>query len=164
MNIKIAFYKGKGDWKNKLIRWWTKSPYSHAELVLPDGITWLSISPLLSSTVAAREKKVANDNSWDFIELGIDKEQYRIILDFFEDTKGQGYDWLGMLLSQFLPCKIKHKRRWYCSEWITYALRIANVIHWRIVKIYDRRDLSPGVLYSIAKEANERQNEQEETL
>lgn len=164
MNIKVAFYKGKGDWKNKLIRWWTKSPYSHAELVLPDDITWLSISPLLSSTVAAREKKTANSNSWDFIELGIEKEQYRIILDFFEDTKGQGYDWVGMLLSQFLPCKIKHKRRWYCSEWIAYALRIANVINWRVVRIYDRRDLSPGVLYSIIKEANERQEEQEEIL
>ena len=162
MNIKIAFYKGKGDWMNRLIRWWTKSPYSHAELVLPDGITWLSISPLLTSTVAAREKTTFSPGNWDFIELGINKEQYRIILDFFEETEGCRYDWIGMVLSQLMPCKIKHRERWYCSEWIAYALRIANVINWKIIKIYDRCDLSPGVLCNIIKEVEEQQREQQE--
>ena len=149
MNIKIAFYKGRGDWKNKIIRWWTKSPYSHAEMVLPDGVTWLSISPLLSSTVAAREKAAHNADNWDFLEIGIDKEQYRVILDFFEETEGCRYDWIGMIMSQLLPFNIKRKNKWYCSEWIAYALRIAGVINWRVIKIYDRCDLSPGVLHQI---------------
>ena len=54
MKIKVAFYKGRGNWKNKIIRWWTKSKYSHAELILPDEITWVSISPLLAGKVSAR--------------------------------------------------------------------------------------------------------------
>ena len=149
MKIKVAFYKGKGDYLNGVVRWWTKSIYSHAELVLPDGITWIGISPFLKSKVASRKKLIIDFAEWDFINLEITSEQLDIIMEFFEDTEGQRYDWLGMLLSQFLPCKIKHKKRWYCSEWIAYALRIACIFDWRIIKIYDRKDLSPAVLCDL---------------
>lgn len=153
MKIKIAFYKGEGNFINKIVRWWTKSIYSHAELVLPDNITWLGISPFLKSKVAVRQKLLVEYRDWDFIEINVTQEQISIIMEFFEYTKDQGYDWGGMLLSQFLPCKIKHKKRWYCSEWIAYALRISCVFDWRIIKIYDRKDLSPAVLYKLVKEA-----------
>jgi hypothetical protein len=149
VKIQIAFYKGEGDALNKIVRWWTKSIYSHAELVLPDGITYLGISPFLKSKVASRKKLLIDYSEWDVVDLQIAQEQLDIIMEFFEDTKGQGYDWVGMLLSQFLPCKIKHRERWYCSEWIAYALRIACVFDWRIIKIYDRKDLSPAVLYNL---------------
>ena len=149
MEIKVAFYKGKGDFLNGVVRWWTKSVYSHAELVLPDGYTWIGISPFLKSKVASRRKLLIDYSEWDFITLNVTKEQVDIIMEFFEDTEGQRYDWIGMLLSQFLPCKIKHKKRWYCSEWIAYALRIACVFDWRIIKIYDRKDLSPAILHNL---------------
>lgn len=149
MEIKIAFYKGKGDFLNGVVRWWTKSVYSHAELVLPDGYTWIGISPFLKSRVSSRKKIIIDYNEWDFITLNVTEEQANIIMEFFEDTEGQRYDWIGMLLSQFLPCKIKHKKRWYCSEWIAYALRIACVFDWRIIKIYDRKDLSPAILHNL---------------
>ena len=154
MYIKIAFYKGKGNFLNSIVRWWTGSTYSHAELVLPDGITWLGISPFLKSKVDARKKLLLNPGEWDFINIQITEEQLEIILEFLEDTKGCGYDWIGMLLSQFLPCKIKHKKRWYCSEWIAYALRIACVLDWRTIRIYDRKDLSPAVLYELVTSIN----------
>ena len=154
MYIKVAFYKGKGNFLNSIVRWWTGSIYSHAELILPDGITWLGISPFLKSKVDARKKLLLNPGDWDFIRIQITEEQLQIILEFLEDTKGQGYDWIGMLLSQFLPCKIKHKKRWYCSEWIAYALRIACVLDWRTVRIYDRKDLSPVVLYELVTSIN----------
>ena len=149
MNIKIAFYRGPGNLMNRFIRWWTKSPYSHAELVLSDGITWVGISPFLKSKVDSRKKLTVDYNEWSLISLKVTQEQLDIIMEFYEYTEGQGYDWIGMLLSQFLPCKIKHKKRWYCSEWIAYALRIACVIDWRTIKIYDRKDLSPAVLHDI---------------
>tara|TARA_Y100000593_G_scaffold93760_1_gene189926 strand:- start:2403 stop:2885 length:483 start_codon:yes stop_codon:yes gene_type:complete len=152
VKIKVAFYKGKGNWLNSIVRWWTKSKYSHAELVLPDDATWMGISPFLKSKVASRKKLLLEYNEWDFIELSVTQEQVDIILEFFEHTRGHGYDWLGMLLSQFLPCKIKHKKRWYCSEWIAYALRISCVFDWRIIKIYDRKDLSPAVLYNLVSD------------
>tara|TARA_R100001163_G_scaffold65809_1_gene65110 strand:- start:1518 stop:2006 length:489 start_codon:yes stop_codon:yes gene_type:complete len=149
VKIKIAFYRGKGNFINGIVRWWTKSIYSHAELVLPDGVNWLGISPFLKSKVDKRKKTVFDPLEWDFVSIEIVPQQLDIIMEFFDDTRGQGYDWTGMLLSQFLPCKIKHKKRWYCSEWIAYALRIACVFDWRIIKIYDRKDLSPAVLYDL---------------
>ncbi len=155
MKIKIAFYKGDGNCLNGVVRWWTKSIYSHAELVLPDGITWIGISPFLKSKVASRKKLLIDYMEWDFLSLEVTQEQVDIIMEFFEDTEGHRYDWIGMLLSQFLPCKIKHKKRWYCSEWIAYALRIACVFDWRIIKIYDRKDLSPTILYNLVMDIND---------
>jgi hypothetical protein len=149
MKIWIAFYKGKGDFVNKIVRWWTKSPYSHAELVLNDAETWLSISPFLKAQVSSRKKLQHNTDEWDFYKIDITKEQHDTIEEFYELTKGCGYDWIGMILSQFLPCRIKHKRRWYCSEWIAYALRISGAIDWKTIKIFDRCDLSPAILHNM---------------
>ena len=154
MYIKVAFFKGEGSFVNRIVRWWTNSPYSHAELVLPDTTTWLGISPFLKSKVASREKLLADHTEWKLVDLEVTQEQLDIIMEFYEFTEGQGYDWIGMLLSQFLPCKIKHKKRWYCSEWIAYALRIACVIDWRNIKIYDRKDLSPSALHEIVTTLN----------
>lgn len=155
MKIKIAFYKGHGNWKNRTIRWWTKSPYSHAELIMADNFTWIGISPLLTSMVSARKKVDFDLKNWDFVDLDVTQEQNNIIQEFYEETKGSKYDWIGMLLSQFFPYNIKRKGKWYCSEWIAYALRISGIIDWRTIKLYDRCDLSPGVLYQIVDEAKE---------
>jgi hypothetical protein len=149
VKIKIAFYKGKGNIVNAIVRWWTKSIYSHAELVLPDGTSWIGISPYVKSAVTRRVVIDCVYSDWDFMEIKITEEQLGVIMDFYEDTKGQRYDWIGMLLSQFLPCKIKHKARWYCTEWIAYALRISSIFDWRTIRIYDRKDLSPAVLYNL---------------
>jgi len=158
VKIKIAFYKGKGDWANAIVRWWTNSIYSHAELILPDEISWVGISPFVSSVVTKRLILSYDKNDWEFVEIDISSEQYKVIMQFFDDTKGQGYDWIGMLLSQFLPCKIKHRKRWYCTEWIAYALRISCVFDWRTLRLYDRQDLSPAILYNLITDIKNEQS------
>jgi len=35
--IRLTLYKAPGDTYDRFIRLWTRSPYSHCELVLPDG-------------------------------------------------------------------------------------------------------------------------------
>ena len=84
--IKIAFYKAKGNWINNIIRWWTKSEYSHAELVLPNNVTWIGISPFLSSKVESRFHLDCDYHNWDFVDLEITNKQHATILDFFEET------------------------------------------------------------------------------
>jgi len=150
MKISIAFYKKTDSWLHKLVSRWSQSPYVHAELILPDSETWVGISPFLASKVSARLKKDTIPEDWDFINFDVTQQQYETILDFYNETKGCRYDWIGMILSQFLPCRIKYRNRWYCSEWIAYALRIAGIFDWKVVKIYDRHDLSPGMLHKIA--------------
>jgi hypothetical protein len=149
MKIKVAFYCGKGTWINRIVRWWTNSKYSHAELIMPDDITWIGISPFKKSVLCATSGDERNPVNWDLIEINITESQLEVIEEFYENTKGCAYDWIGMILSQVLPYHIKRKGKWYCSEWIAYALRISCVIDWRLIKIYDRADLSPAVLYEI---------------
>ena len=158
MKIEIAFYKGKGNWKNKLIRWWTDSPYSHAELILPDGVTWVSISPFLTATVSSRSiEEVKNLDDWDFLAFDLSWRQpvreYQIkqLYNFIQETEGAKYDWLGMTLSQIFPYLIKHRDRWYCSEWIAHALVKARVVKWDSLQIYRTPNLSPGKLYEKLK-------------
>jgi hypothetical protein len=156
MMVKIAFYKGEGNIINRIVRRWTSSPYSHAELVMPDNKTWIGISPFLYSEVSARnvlKDPNLNLEDWDFLNFDVTDEQISIIMEFYEQTKGNRYDWVGMLLSQVGPFVIKQEKKWYCSEWIAYALRIAGVFDWKTIKIYDQKDLSPATLYRIAREA-----------
>jgi len=151
MRIRVAFFKGKGNFWNWVVRWWTESPYSHAELVMPNETTWISISPFLASKVAAREKKEWDENQWDFIDFFISEKEYHELEDFYDATKGLKYDWVGMIGSQLMPFswRIKSTKKWYCSEWIAHALRAADIIPWKKLKIYEKKDISPGTLYSL---------------
>ena len=158
-NIKIAFFKGQSGFLHKVIRWWTKSKYSHAELIMPDGKTWISISPFLSSRVESREKEVVdNPDDWDYLTFDLNwrepvrKYQLSQLDKFINETTGCKYDWIGMLLSQFCPYLIKRRDKWYCSEWIAHALVNSRIIMWDDIKIYDTPDMSPGKLYTVLVE------------
>ena len=158
MKICVAFYKGTGNVFNAIIRKWTKSTYSHAELILADGQTWISITPFLKSKIYSQKNPDYDEKEWDFIDLDVTEEQHGIIEEFYSITEGCSYDWPGMLLSQFLPFRIKTEGKWYCSEWIAYALRISGVIDWKTIKIFDKSDLSPSVLYRIVQEVARSEN------
>jgi hypothetical protein len=159
--ITIAFFKGyKSSRLHRFIRWWTKSPYSHAELILPDNVTWMSISPFLSSRVGARVKRDITDistssNDWDYLTFKLNSRDavkaYQISqLDrFIEETTGSQYDWAGLILSHLSPYLIKRRGKWYCSEWIAHALVNSRIIMWDDIRLYDTPDLSPGKLYNI---------------
>ena len=125
------------------------------------GSIWTQLELSPGTGILYDNPLFTNEDNWDFVELEITEEQYDVILDFYNETKGCKFDWIGMLLSQFLPCKIKHKKRWYCSEWIAYALRIACVFDWRIIKIYDRKDLSPAALHRLIKQVSGEQESKE---
>jgi len=118
---------------------------------MPDEITWISISPFLASKVASREKKDWDENQWDFIDFFISEKEYHELENFYEETKGSKYDWIGMIGSQILPFnwRVKNTQKWYCSEWIAYALRVADIIPWKKLKIYEKKHIAPGALHQI---------------
>lgn len=115
MKARLAFYKGKGDWTDKAIRLWTKSKYSHVELVVGDY--WYSTSP---RDMKVRKKKIVpNPDNWDYVDVHIYEEN---LLEMYNSTRGAKYDWLGILLSQFIPLSIHNRDRWFCSEWCAEIL------------------------------------------
>jgi hypothetical protein len=86
-----------------------------------------------------------DEKDWDFICVPVNPHQLGIIEKFYEDTKGQQYDWVGMIASQIVPFHIKHKSGWYCSEWIAYALRLAGILD----TLHGETDMSPAVLSNL---------------
>ena len=144
MNVCIALYKGKGHWRDSLVRYWTKSAYSHAELLMPDN-TAITIAPFDLKGVTRAPFNLQDEESWDFICLAVNPSQLRTIEKFYEETQGLQYDWVGMIASQLLPYHIKHRSRWYCSEWIAYALRLICSIE----GLHKVSDMSPGALANL---------------
>lgn len=143
--IKIAFCRSRKGWRNWIIRKWTGSDIVHAEVVLPDG-SFIGISPDDTSRVRRTNNPISESSEvWDTIEIDISKEQFRLLLCFFEMTHGMKYDWAGLILSHLTSFYIKHDRKWYCSQWIACALTYAG-IH---PLFYNK--INPGKLYDILK-------------
>ena len=129
--VRLAFYKGEGNWVDKIIRWWTKSQYSHVEVVV--GNTWISSSPR-DGGVRSMQMESHNAEHWDIIDYrGVSASD---VFDLFRKTKGSKYDFIGILLSQMLPIGVHSSTRWYCSEW-SAELK------------YDKTNLSPQELYEL---------------
>ncbi len=156
--IKIAFFKGdKSSRLHRFIRWWTRSKYSHAELIMPDGVSWVSISPFLTSRVAVRIKTDPNPDDWDYLSFPLSwrepvrEYQLNQLHKFIETTQGSKYDWFGMIFSHLSPYIIKRKSRWYCSEWIAHALVYSRIVMWDDMNVYDTPDLHPGKLFAMLK-------------
>ncbi|WP_288358453.1 hypothetical protein [uncultured Pseudomonas sp.] len=115
--IRLALYKAAGDTYDRLIRAWTHSPYSHCELVLPDG-RFVTSSP---RDGGVRAKVIDQDPVvWDFLPLPWIQTAH--VEQLLEQEAGAGYDWLGILGSQILPVGIQSDSRWFCSEFCAHAL------------------------------------------
>ena len=159
MKIKIAFFKGeKKTLLHRFIRWYTRSPYSHAELVMPDGEQWVGISPFLTSRVGIREKSISLENqkeNWDYLTFTLNwrtpvrEYQFKQLNKFIQKTLGSRYDWIGLIISNLTPFLVKKRDRWYCSEWIAHALVNARIVMWDDMDLYDTPEMSPGKLYDL---------------
>ena len=159
MKIKIAFFKGdKKGWLHRFIRWYTKSIYSHAELIMPDNERWVGISPFLTSTVGIREKNISPENqkeNWDYLTFTLNwrepVKEYQVsqLNKFIEKTLGCKYDWIGLIISNLTPFLVKKRNKWYCSEWIAHALVNSRIVMWDDMDLYDTPEMSPGKLYDL---------------
>lgn len=120
--VTIALYKVEAqdsDYIDTAISWYTRSKYTHVEIILEDGYMYSS-SP---RDGGVRRKLHNRDNSsWDYIELDIDDTN---IYEFYKMTKDKKYDYVG-IFGFVIPFKDKTDA-WFCSEWCVRALQISNV-------------------------------------
>jgi hypothetical protein len=120
----IWFYKGTGKLFDKLIRWWTKSPYSHCEIVTNQVAIG---ADAWRGRVIARDVNTFNRANWDIVSVSVADN------DWLLQQVGKRYDYLGIL--GFLLLKIEKPAWWYCSELAAAYLGIS------------KRPISPGELY-----------------
>ena len=125
----LAFYKGKGTCLDAVIRWVTRSPYSHVELILDptdkgnDGASLCFSSSARDGGVRVKRIEL-NPDHWDIQEIEWPVGDH--IERLFANLAGSKYDYWGLLFSQFFNWRRHSKTRWFCSEVIAFALGIPN--------------------------------------
>ena len=121
--VTLAFYKGNGRFYDRLIRWWTKSDYSHVELVEFQTQDWFigwSSSPR-DGGVRLKTIEIKPEH-WDFVDvLVLIREEPFAIARAIRDF-GYGYDWINIFFSQILPFKLQIRDRMICSEFVAECL------------------------------------------
>lgn len=128
--IKIAFYKGRGEtFKEKLvsgaIRLWTRSDYSHVEIIHQreedDHMTWtwFTSSPI-DGGVVIRNMPNYNPESWDIFHIHTNGCMGGF--DYIQTQINKKYDWTGILLSHFFKLNRHDSKKWFCSEIVRKAL------------------------------------------
>ena len=126
--MELAFYKGKKRWSDRLIQWWTRSQFSHTEIVLgtrDDGLSECASSSWLDGGV--RIKWIAlHPDRWVLVDLPADTDEQRV-RQWYQEHDGAKYDLLG-LLGFVLPFRTSESN-WWCSESNADALGYAD--HWR---------------------------------
>lgn len=136
MTFRAAFYKGTRPGLpgiyNRVVRWWTRSKYSHMELVFSDG---LSASSSFEDGGVRFKQINYTSGDWDFRELPqwMEAPARR----FFEERDGWDYDTWGQL--HFIIFRIRGAaRRLFCSAAGLGALMIEEAYRY-----------SPGDAYLI---------------
>ena len=138
--MELWFYKAEhGDWKDRLIGWWTRGPYSHVEIAFSDGLCFSS-SP---RDGGCRFVKIDPSDHWDSLSLRQSMEDMtarfvqsrqagispttitniyeRKIREWCETQVGKPYDWQAVLGFTFQEPAFEDREKWYCSEVVLYA-------------------------------------------
>lgn len=140
--MKIAFYRawaGGGSTMDKLVSLWTRSPYSHCELIFSDGTSFSSSSR--DGGVRFKQVKYVSGR-WDVMLF---ETEYEVEMRQWCDSQlGKKYDYLGILSHVIMLPFIQDNSRWYCSEICSAALQIGNFY-------CGKTTISPGCLFDILR-------------
>jgi hypothetical protein len=133
-NVRVVFFKGPGSWADTLIRWWTRSPYSHCELVFTNG-DWFSSDTdgfqltrfLDAEWTPARINPVAFLANYDTIRVPMTVEQEADLRTWCKSEAGCSYDWKGIVFSMVLNLGYHSASKWFCSEVCAAGLKREQV-------------------------------------
>lgn len=123
--MKIAFYYAQyGDWRDKLVSWITRGPFSHCELVFSDGVCFSSSG----RDEGVRFKLIDfKKEHWIFYDLILSESEEAYVKTWCSLKVGKKYDWLGLLRFVFPNIDSDDKRKWFCSEICVRALQKVNL-------------------------------------
>ena len=142
MSFRVAFYKvnhtGIQGIYSRAVRWWTKTIYSHCELIFSNGQA--ASASFMDGGVRFKQIDFEPEK-WDFIDLPDYLEP--AARAWFVKYQGAKYDLLGNL--HFVVGAVgDDDSKWFCSEAVAAALGIDKAYR------YD-----PGDLYPILKRLSE---------
>ena len=116
--MKIAFYTGRGKILDRIIRKWTKSKYSHVELIINN------ISYSASSRDGGVRKKFINYEAENWLIFDLKNIfDINLALKFLNQNLGQKYDLRCIIFSQIFNLDKHNKDKYFCSELIIEVLK-----------------------------------------
>lgn len=133
----VLLFKGRGI-ISTLIRWQSRSQYSHAALLMPDG--------RIIESWQGDGVRIKTVTDWTDIEIydveGMTDFQWELALDFARDLVGHGYDYKAVL--RFVSRRpASDNERWFCSELVFAALEWVGV---SLLARTSAAAVSPGML------------------
>ncbi|MBX3751391.1 MAG: hypothetical protein KF897_15035 [Opitutaceae bacterium] len=139
--VTVALFQGPG-LVSRLIRWQTRSAYSHAAIVLPSGAVIESREGIGVRQLPHLEPK--NGEQIDFFAVEVTEEQLAKITAFLHRQLNKGYDWT--MVARFITRRQESRAsrgRWFCSELVFAAFLHAGVI---LLRGTEPWEVSPGLL------------------
>jgi hypothetical protein len=130
--MKIALYKGRGRTFNRLVSWWTRSIYSHCEVLFdyaPATDQWYcASSSFLDGGIRFKWIKLDPAN-WDIIDIDADRLK---VYSWFLMNQGRSYDVKGIVgcVIRIIPPSTD---KYFCSSAIAAALDYPD--HWRVLPV-----------------------------
>lgn len=135
MTVKLAMRKNDTRIGARAIQWWTRSIYSHCELVI-EGTCYSS--SIMDKGVRAKVIDLEPDK-WDVIDLPWVRAAD--ILAYFEKTDSNTYGWLSLVTSQLFNRNQADNDSQFCSEWCANAIGLPDA------SIHSPRTLANYCLY-----------------
>jgi hypothetical protein len=127
MTVKLAMYKGKGNFFNKFIRFWTRSEYSHCELVV-DGYCYSSSGMdkgIRMKPVGKSDNQISlSPDNWDLIDIPWVARE--LVLEYVLETDSHMYGYFCLITSQLFNRALGQYRAQFCSEWCARAMGLPN--------------------------------------
>lgn len=119
--VRLALYRPHKWWDigGRLIALWTRSEFSHCELVV--GGECFS-SSIRDGGVRVKHIELRQPH-WHVIDLPW-ADALRVKLLYLE-TRKHRYGWLDLLGSQVFNARLQSADKWFCSEWCAAALGLA---------------------------------------
>ena len=151
--VSVAFYIGRGNFVDWLIRWKTRSYISHCEIVTWDGesqtMNWYSSSGM-DGGVRMKQRPVGDmynpNGNWVFIPAPKDVSVQQID-DFYQKTKHIKYGYVDLILQNIFGIRFFDFQGMTCHEWCIKALGLNNLLP-------NTTPMDPGTLYDRLTHSN----------
>ena len=144
--IYLAFYRGEGrPLSDTLVKWVTRSEFSHCELLISNrppksGETHRCVTAQGKHGGVCVRDLYFREGAYEFVQVPWAPH------DTFERAAqhlGRGYDYWGLLMSQFINLRRHVQDRWFCSKLCAQALGLSEA-----------HTYAPGDLKRIVEEHN----------
>lgn len=124
------------------IRLWTRSEFSHTEMVFGGSTMISAIEGIGVRTVVAIGP--FDPKIWETVHVSSAAGYEHKAHEWAMSELGCKYDWMGIFFCQVFKFGRQHKAKWFCSEFCTAVIQQAGLLPG--VKPYQQ---SPGKLYHL---------------